>query len=79
MIDNNTLQNYLIKKFPEPHTFTNNKLLYGYVMELKNRYLKKSAPLSNVVYDDKVETLHKALGLHTYHSKVHGEKVKIYK
>ena len=36
-------------------------------MELKNRYLKSSAPLSKVIFDGKISSVIKdALGLHTY-------------
>ena len=39
-------------------------------MELKNRYLKSSAPLSKVIFDGKISVIKDALGLHTYVSRV---------
>lgn len=44
-------------------------------MEYKNRYLKKSSPLSKVVFDNKIHVVNNALGLHSYVSKVHGGKI----
>jgi len=45
-------------------------------MELKNQYLRKSSPLSKIVYDDKLNVLHHALGLHSFVSRVQGNKLK---
>ena len=44
--------------------------------EIKNQYLRKSAPLSKVIYDDKLDVLHNALGLHTFVSRIQGDKLK---
>ncbi|PID27069.1 MAG: metal-dependent hydrolase [Candidatus Cloacimonadota bacterium] len=76
MIEKNSLKNYLLINYSEPHNFTNNKLLYKYVINLKNRYMKRSIPLSSVSYDDKIETAYQALGVNIFHSKVHGKKLK---
>lgn len=66
----------LIKRYPEPHALASNKALYDYVLDLKNTYIKKSSPLSKVVYDDKIHVINQALGLHTQISRVHGSKLK---
>ena len=42
----------------------------------KNRYLKKSSPLSKIVYDKKIHVINNALGLHSYVSRVQGSKLK---
>jgi len=44
-------------------------------MEFKNRYLKKSSPLSKVEFSDKVSAVN-ALGTHTRVSRVQGSKLK---
>jgi UTP pyrophosphatase len=41
-----------------------------------NQFLRQSIPLSKVVYDDKIEVLHQALGLHSFVSRVHGDNLK---
>lgn len=75
-IVNNTLGQFLLKKYPVTHEIKTNKALYAYVMELKNQYLRQSSPLSKVIYDDKLDVLHQALGLHSYVSRVQGGKLK---
>ncbi len=76
LIDNNKLVAYFKSRYPTAHSISNNKLLYDYTQEIKNRYLKKSAPLSKVIFDDKISLSHQALGLHTYVSRVQGSKTK---
>lgn len=71
-----TLGQFLLKKYPVTHEIKTNKALYAYVMDLKNQYLRQSSPLSKVIYDDKLDVLHQALGLHTYVSRVQGSKLK---
>jgi len=76
MIEQQTLAQYLLKKYPTTHQVSSDKALRGYVMSLKNQYLKKSAPLSQIKYDDKIHIINNALGLHTYVSRVQGNKLK---
>jgi len=76
LIASNTLGNYLLKKFPFAHEINNDKALYAYTVELKNQFIRQSKPLSKVVYDDKLDVLHQALGLHSFVSRVQGNKLK---
>jgi len=76
MIEQKKLDRYLLKKYPNIHEVSNDKALRGYVMSLKNQYLKKSSPLSQIKYDDKIHIINNALGLHTYVSRVQGNKLK---
>ena len=41
LINNNKVCDYLLKKYPQAHTITSDKLLYNYATELKKQYLKK--------------------------------------
>jgi hypothetical protein len=75
-IANKTLGKFLLNKYPSTHEIKSNKALYAYAMEMKNQYLRQSAPLSKVIYDDKLDVLHQALGLHSYVSRVQGNKLK---
>lgn len=45
-------------------------------MDIKNQYLKKSSPLSKVQFDDKIHVINNALGLHSFVSRVQGNKLK---
>ncbi len=76
LIDRNRLTDYLLSKYPRPHDISNDKALRDYVMALKSRYMKKSAPLSKVLYDAKIHVINNALGLHCYKSRAHGGKLK---
>lgn len=76
LINNKTLGNFLLSKYPKTHDIKTNKALYSYVIDLKNQYIRQSSPLSKIIYDDKLDVLHQALGLHTYVSRVQGNKLK---
>ncbi|TWX67033.1 M48 family metallopeptidase [Colwellia sp. C1TZA3] len=76
LIKENNLKAYLLGQFPVPHEITTDKALREYSIALKQQYLKKSAPLSQVKYDDKIHVVNNALGLHTYVSRVQGNKLK---
>ncbi len=76
MLEQKTLPKYLLAKYPRIHEVGNDKALRNYVMSFKNQYLKKSAPLSQIKYDDKIHIINNALGLHTYVSRVQGNKLK---
>ena len=52
------------------------KALFSYVSELKNEYMKKTQPLSKVLYDGKINVIHNALGTHHFISRVQGNKLK---
>lgn len=76
LLDKGKLGEILLKKYPKAHSVRNDKQLYEYVMELKNRYLKKSSPLSKVIYDSKLTVQKQALGLNTFITRPHGKKLK---
>jgi predicted metal-dependent hydrolase len=76
MIQENSLDKYLLSKYPKKHSIQTDKELYRYIQELKNLYLKKSKPISKIKYDNKIHILNDALGTHTYISRVQGGKLK---
>ena len=76
MLDQNTLEKYLLNKYPNIHQITSDKSLRAYVMDIKNEYLRKSSPLSQIKFDDKIHVINNALGLHTFVSRVQGNKLK---
>ena len=47
-----------------------------YAMELKNQFLRKSEPLSKVVYDGRISDVNDALGLHRISIKNHGGRLR---
>jgi predicted metal-dependent hydrolase len=76
LIDNDKLAEVLLKKYPVAHNIKTDKALYTYTVDMKNQYLRQSNPLSKVIYDDKIDVLHQALGLHTFVSRVQGGNLK---
>jgi UTP pyrophosphatase len=76
LIKEDSLKAYLLAQFPKPHSLTSDKALRQYASAIKQQFLKKSAPLNQVKYDDKIHVVNNALGLHTYVSRVQGNKLK---
>jgi len=76
MLDENKLDKYLLSKYKKAHEYKSDKSLYEYAIDIKNDCLKKSLPLSKVIYDGKINVINDALGLHTIISRVQGGKLK---
>lgn len=76
LIKTETLHSYLKSKYPNSNTITTDKALYDYVLNIKNSFMKKSKPISKVYYDGKIKDLSKALGSHTFVSRIQGSKLK---
>jgi predicted metal-dependent hydrolase len=76
LIAENKLENLLLQKYPSPHDIKTEKALYDFTLEIKNEYLRKSQPLSKVLYDGKIHVINHALGTHTFVSRVQGAKLK---
>jgi len=66
----------LLRRYPVAHQITTDRALYDFTVEIKNRYLRKSSPLSKVVYEKKTNMIHEALGTHSFVSRVQGNKLK---
>lgn len=76
MLQSGQLQRLLTARYPQVSSIKTDKQLRSYVLDLKNAYLKRSAPLSKICFDDRIELLHDALGLHTYASRAQGSRTK---
>lgn len=76
LIQQDRLGPLLAAKYGEVHAIRNDSQLYGYVQELKDRHLRKSAPLGKVVYDGRLQVVKHALGTHTTISRVQGGRLK---
>lgn len=66
----------LLARYPVAHEIKTDRALYDFTVELKNRYLRKSNPLSKVLYDKQIHVIHQALGTHSFISRVQGDKLK---
>lgn len=76
LLDNEKTGPWLLKKYPQPHELSSEKALYDYALGIKNQFMRSSSPISKVIYDDKIHVINNALGLHTYVSRVQGNKLK---
>jgi len=76
LLANGKLKAVLLSRHPIVHTIRTDRALYDYTMEIKNQYLRKSQPLSKILFDDKISLSHQALGLHSFISRVQGRKTK---
>jgi UTP pyrophosphatase len=76
LVADNTLPQYLLSRYPTVHAVSNDGELRDYVLALKASYMKKSEPLSKIVFDTKIHVINNALGLHSYVARVQGNKLK---
>jgi predicted metal-dependent hydrolase len=67
---------YLASRYAEAHAVRNDKALFQAAMELKDRFLKTTAPLHKVLYDPRLQLLSHALGTLTAVSRVQGSRLK---
>ena len=66
----------LAQRYPGRHTVRSDRALFDYVQDLKNDYLRSSAPLSKVCFDNKLHVIKHALGTHSRVSRVQGSQLK---
>lgn len=76
MIDAGRLGEYLERRYPGRHEVQSDKALYGYAMDLKQEHLRNAPAPDKVLYDNKLDVVHQALGLNTAISRVQGGKLK---
>ncbi len=63
-------------RYGELHGVRTDGALYEYTMALKTRHLRNAAPLSKVVFDNRLHVIQNALGTHTTVARVQGNKLK---
>ena len=76
MIASGRLGDYLQQRYPERHAVQNDKALYSYAQDLKQTFLRSAPPLDKVLFDNRLDLTHRALGLNTAISRVQGGKLK---
>lgn len=70
------LADTLARRHPDTHDIRTERALYGYVSDLKARYLRSAPPLAKVAYVPQLDVVANALGTHTAVSRVQGNKLK---
>jgi len=76
MIATDQLGNYLEQRYPERHAVQSDKALYAYALALKQEHLRNAPAIDKVLFDNRLDLTHRALGLHTAISRVQGGKLK---
>ena len=66
----------LRRRYGDAHGVRTDGALYDYTLALKNRFMRNAAPLSKVVYDNRLQVIQNALGTHTTVARVQGNKLK---
>ncbi|WP_040262383.1 M48 metallopeptidase family protein [Pseudomonas massiliensis] len=76
MIEQQRLGDYLQQRYLERHAVQSDKALYGYVLDIKQEYLRNAPSPDKVLFDNRLDLTHRALGLNTAISRVQGGKLK---
>lgn len=76
MIASDRLGDYLRQRYPDRHDVQSDKALYSYAGDLKQQYLRSAPNLDKVLFDNRLDLTHRALGLNTAVSRVQGGKLK---
>ena len=76
LIAEERLGEYLNRRYPQRHQVQSDKALYGYVQQLRQTHLKSAPGIDKVLYDNRLDLTHRALGLHTAVSRIQGGKLK---
>ena len=76
LITEQQLGRMLLSRYPVAHEIKTDKALYDFTNEIKKQFLRKAQSLSKVVFDGKINVVHKALGVHSFVSRVQGNKLK---
>ena len=76
LIAEDRLGDYLSQRYPGRHDVQSDKALYGYALDLKQEYLRNAPAIDKVLFDNRLDLTHRALGLHTTVSRVQGGKLK---
>jgi len=70
------LGDYLNQRYSGQHDVQSDKALYSYALDLKQEYLRNAPAIDKVLFDNRLDLTHRALGLHTTVSRVQGGKLK---
>ena len=76
LIEQGRLGDSVRQRYPEAHDVRSDPALYGYVMDMKSRFMRSAPSVAKVAYDNRLQVLHNALGTHTSMSRVQGNRLK---
>ena len=76
LIAEQRLGDYLAQRYGGKHGVQSDKALYAYIQGLKQEHLRNAPAIDKVLFDNRLDLTHRALGLHTAISRVQGGKLK---
>ncbi len=76
LISERRLGAYIEQRYGQQHPIQSDKALYKYINDLKQSHLRSAPQIDKVLYDNRLDLSHRALGLHTAVSRVQGGKLK---
>ena len=76
LIERDGLGEYLATRYPQRHAVQSDKALYAFVNALRQRHLRNAPAIDKVLYDNRLDLTHRALGLHSAVSRVQGARLK---
>jgi predicted metal-dependent hydrolase len=76
LIAQDKLGDYLQQRYPDRHQIQSDKALYAYALALKQEHLRNVSGIDKVLFDNRLDLTHRALGLHSKVSRVQGGKLK---
>ncbi|WP_434709223.1 M48 family metallopeptidase [Pseudomonas sp. R1-1] len=76
LIAEGRLGEYLDQRYTGRHDVQSDKALYSYALDLKQEYLRNAPAIDKVLFDNRLDLTHRALGLHSTVSRVQGGKLK---
>ncbi|KFE50413.1 M48 family metallopeptidase [Pseudomonas syringae] len=76
MIAQEKLGDYLQQRYPERHAIQSDKALYAYAQAIKQEHLRNAPNIDKVLFDNRLDLTHRALGLHSTISRIQGGKLK---
>ena len=76
LIVQDRLGDYLQQRYPGRHQVQSDKALYAYALDLKQEFLRNVSGIDKVLFDNRLDLTHRALGLHSKVSRVQGGKLK---
>jgi predicted metal-dependent hydrolase len=76
LIEQDRFADLLRQKYPQAHAVRTDKALYGYVLEIKNKFMSNAGQVSKVAFDSRLHIIKNALGMHTTVSRVQGLNLK---
>lgn len=69
----------LLQKYPAAHGVRTDRALYDYALEIKDRHLRNTGPLSKVIFDSTLHVERNALGMHTRIPRTQGSRLRTHR